>query len=203
MQPPLLLASSSIYRRELLARLKIPFQWKSPEIDETPIIDETPQALTRRLAEQKAHALMSTHADHLIIGSDQVCACDGIIFGKPHTFTRAFEQLRFFSGKTVTFYTGLCLLDTRNTTSQIVCEHYNLEFRELTDTEIAHYLAQEEPYQCAGSIKSEGLGIMLIQAFLGEDPTSLIGLPLIHLIDMLRKAGYDLTSPSQANNCEK
>lgn len=191
--PSLLLASSSRYRRELLQRLNLPFECASPDIDENPIKEESARELVCRLAEQKARALADRHPNHLIIGSDQVAAlADGRMLGKPHDFERAFEQLRAASGSSVTFHTGLCLLDTRNGCAEVDCIPFTVHFRQLEDDEIRRYLQAEQPYDCAGSFKSEGLGVSLFQATEGPDATALVGLPLIRLCGMLRRHGISI-----------
>ena len=191
--PSLLLASSSPYRRELLQRLQLDFQCASPDIDESALEHESAEHLVRRLAELKARALAASHPDHLIIGSDQVAAlADGRILGKPHDFERACAQLRAASGSSVTFHTGLCLLDSRSGETQIDCIPFTVHFRALSDAEIHRYLLAEQPYDCAGSFKSEGLGVTLFRATEGSDATSLIGLPLIRLCAMLRQHGISL-----------
>jgi len=186
----LVLASSSPYRRELLARLRIPFEVVLPEVDETPRAGETPQALVERLAIEKAQAVAASVADALVIGSDQVAVYNGSIVGKPHGHERAVEQLRMASGRTVTLYTGLALVNTA--TGHVQCEviPYRVTFRALTDELIESYLRKEKPYSCAGSVKSEGLGIALLERFEGDDPNTLIGLPLIRLVRMLEAEGF-------------
>lgn len=187
---PLLLASSSPYRRALLERLHLPFGCQSPDIDESALPGEPPEHLVRRLAEAKARALAERHDRHLIIGSDQVAALpDGRILGKPHDFERAREQLRAASGSSVTFHTGLCLLNAQSGKAQVDCIPFTVHFRELDDARIERYLQLEQPYDCAGSFKSEGLGISLFRETCGSDATSLIGLPLIRLVDMLLAEG--------------
>jgi MAF protein len=189
---PLILASSSPYRREVLSRLGIEFSSVSPEIDESSLDNEGPEALVRRLAENKARAVASTHPKALIIGSDQVATLEDRVLGKPGNHERAVEQLTLASGKRVTFHTGLCLLNSENGKLQISCEPYHVEFRELTAEEIDHYLRKEQPYNCAGAFKSEGLGVCLFKRMEGDDPASLIGLPLIQLVNMLRNEGLDV-----------
>ena len=187
---PLVLASSSAYRRALLERLHLPFVCQAPHIDETALPSENAERLVRRLAEQKARALAAHFPDHLIVGSDQVAAlADGSLLGKPHDFARAREQLRAASGSSVTFYTGLCLYNSRNQRIQVDCVPFTVHFRELDDARIERYLRTEQPYDCAGSFKSEGLGISLFRSTTGEDATSLVGLPLIRLVDMLLAEG--------------
>lgn len=188
---PLVLASSSPWRRELLERLGLPFSWASPDIDETHRRDETPTSLVQRLSLTKAEALAHAYSRHLIIGSDQVALFDDQILGKPHTQERACAQLRAFSGQRVRFVTGLALLDTAEHRHWVGYQHYDVVFRRLTDTEISTYVAREQPLQCAGSFRMEGLGITLFERLEGDDPNSLIGLPLILLCRWLREAGAD------------
>ncbi|MCK9237589.1 MAG: Maf family nucleotide pyrophosphatase [Thiopseudomonas sp.] len=186
---PLVLASSSVYRRELLQRLQLPFTCCSPNIDERPLADETPEVLVQRLAVAKARALRAQFLQHLIIGSDQVAVLDGQILGKPGTAAAATAQLTAASGRSVTFYTGLCLLDSASGTIQVDCVPFTVHFRTLSPEQISRYIEREQPLDCAGSFKSEDLGISLFRATEGEDATSLIGLPLIRLCDMLSQAG--------------
>lgn len=186
---PLVLASSSPYRRELLARLRHPFSWAAPAIDETPYTGESAEALVRRLAEAKARALSKQYPAHLIIGSDQVATLDEQILGKPHNFNRARNQLLAASGSSVTFITGLALLDSSSGHCQVDAIPFTVHFRQLSEAQIQRYLEAEQPYDCAGSFKAEGLGISLFRATEGEDNTSLIGLPLIRLVSMLSNAG--------------
>ncbi len=188
----LLLASSSPYRRELLSRLRLTFDCCAPQIDETAHPCELPEHLVRRLASEKAQALTATHQDHLIIGSDQVAVLEQCILGKPHTFERAKQQLRACSGKSVSFLTGLALLDSRSGAIQVDCTPFTVHFRELNDQRIERYLQAEQPFDCAGSFKAEGLGVSLFRATEGPDATSLIGLPLIRLVDMLNNAGIEV-----------
>ena len=190
--PPLILASSSPYRRELLARLQLPFDCQAPNIDESRQPNEPADALVRRLAEAKARALSPQHPHHLIIGSDQVAVLDDHVLGKPHTFERAQQQLRAASGRSVTFLTGLALLNSASGQCQVDCVPFTVHFRTLDDALIQRYLQLEQPYDCAGSFKSEGLGISLFRSTEGSDATSLIGLPLIRLVDMLLNAGIEL-----------
>ena len=187
----IILASTSPYRQALLKKLGIPFLTAAPDIDESPVPNESAQALVTRLSHEKAHALASHYQQHLIIGSDQVCVIEGKIVGKPHTFENAFKQLKAAAGNKVTFYTGLCLLDTATGKFDVQCELFDVYFRQLTDAEITHYLNKETPFQCAGSFKSEGLGIALFERLDGRDPNALIGLPLILLLKMLRKHGVN------------
>jgi len=188
----LLLASSSPYRRELLSRLHLPFHCSAPDIDESAQDDEPAEHLVQRLAEQKAQALAPNHPDHLIIGSDQVAMLGREILGKPHTPERAMEQLKACSGNSVTFLTGLALLDSRSGRLQLDCVPFTVHFRELDESRIERYLRIEKPYDCAGSFKAEGLGISLFRSTSGSDVTSLIGLPLIRLVDMLLQEGVQI-----------
>ena len=189
---PLLLASSSPYRRELLERLRLPFSWASPDIDEQRLPEEPALELVKRLAQEKAHALAASHPDHLIIGSDQVAVLGEQILGKPHTFERACAQLLEASGNHVTFLTGLALLNSQTGYCQVDCIPFTVNMRELNLACIERYLRAEEPYDCAGSFKAEGLGVSLFQSTHGVDATSLIGLPLIRLVDMLQAEGLSL-----------
>lgn len=188
----LVLASSSIYRRELLSRLRLPFTCASPSIDETPLHGEAADSLVRRLATEKAGALTREHPQHLIIGSDQVAVLNGQILGKPHDLPRAREQLQSASGNSVTFLTGLALLNTSSGILQVDCIPFRVHFRQLDEACIERYLAAEQPFDCAGSFKSEGLGVSLFRSTEGEDATSLIGLPLIRLVDMLLAEGVQI-----------
>ena len=189
---PLVLASSSPYRRELLARLRLPFTWSAPQIDESRRPDEPAEALVRRLALEKTQALSTSHPQHLIIGSDQVAVLGQQILGKPHTFERAREQLLAASGNSVTFLTGLTLLNSATGQYQTDCIPFTVHFRHLSDAQVTRYLHAEEPFDCAGSFKAEGLGASLFRSTEGSDANSLIGLPLIRLIDMLHACGMDI-----------
>ena len=189
---PLLLASSSVYRRELLGRLHLPFICSSPDIDESHRANESALELVKRLAEEKARALAAAHPGHLIIGSDQVAALDGRIIGKPHTFDKAREQLQAASGSRVTFLTGLALLNSQTGACQIDYVPFTVHMRPLDPARIERYLHAEQPYDCAGSFKAEGLGVSLFQSTAGSDATSLIGLPLIRLVDMLLTEGVEV-----------
>ncbi|MNZ27282.1 Maf-like protein YceF [compost metagenome] len=182
---PLILASSSPYRRELLQRLRLPFTCASPDIDESPLPGESAEQLVRRLAEAKARALACHYPEHLIIGSDQAAVQGPTILGKPHHLERAVEQLRAASGSSVSFLTSLALLNTRTGHCQTDCIPFTVHFRELDEARIRRYLEAEQPFDCAGSFKAEGLGVSLFRATEGEDATSLVGLPLIRLVDML------------------
>lgn len=185
----LVLASSSPFRRELLARLMIPFEVDVPDVDESPLPGESPVALVERLAIAKAQAVAARHADALVIGSDQVAIHEGLIVGKPLTHERAVAQLRQASGKTVVLHTGLALVNSASGRVRSEVVPYRVVFRTLTDVQIENYLRKEQPYHCAGSVKSEGLGVALLERFEGEDPATLIGLPLIRLVRMLEAEG--------------
>ncbi|MDG4550863.1 MAG: Maf family protein [Candidatus Contendobacter sp.] len=185
----LVLASTSPFRRELLARLGLPFSTQAPDVDESPWPGEDAPTLTARLAERKARAVARREPAALIIGSDQAAVLDGAIIGKPGNHQEATTQLRRASGRTVIFYTGLCLLDGASDQCWTMVEPFQVVFRSLTAEMIDRYLRRERPYQCAGGFKSEGLGIALFERLEGDDPTSLIGLPLIRLTRMLEAAG--------------
>ncbi|MFC6337353.1 septum formation inhibitor Maf [Pseudomonas sp. CCM 7891] len=189
---PLLLASSSVYRRELLNRLHLPFICSSPDIDESQRPGEPAVALVKRLAEEKARALANSHPGHLIIGSDQVAALDGQIIGKPHSFEKAREQLLAASGKRISFLTGLALLNSETGHCQVDCIPFTVQMRVLDAERIERYLHIEQPYDCAGSFKAEGLGVSLFESTEGPDATSLVGLPLIRLVDMLLTEGAQI-----------
>lgn len=190
----LILGSSSPFRKELLARLAIPFITKPPDIDESSRDNETPQQLVERLAISKAEAIVKTHPQALIIGSDQVAVINDNILSKPGTREKACEQLSQASGQCVTFYTGLCLLNAQNNQYQVDVVPYSVTFRELTQAQIEAYVEMEKPLNCAGSFKSEGLGVALFEKMEGDDPTALIGLPLIRLVSMLNNAGVEVLS---------
>ncbi len=195
---PIILASSSPYRRELLNKLQLPFDSESPDINETRKDLESPTELVRRLALEKAQAVAKAHPQALIIGSDQVAVLGDKVMTKPYTHENAVAQLQASSGQTVTFLTSLCLLNSHTGQHQLAISPYSVEFLELSKDQIENYLKMEQPYQCAGSFKSEGLGISLFKRFEGEDPNSLIGLPLIQLIEMFRKEGIEpLSAKSQ------
>jgi septum formation protein len=185
----LVLASSSPYRAELLTRLGLPFECRSPDVDETPAPGEAPEAQVRRLALDKARAVAARHPHALVIGSDQVAVCGDEVLGKPGSAARAREQLTRLSGRSVTFLTSLCLLDAPGVTHQLAVVPTRVRFRRLGAAEIGNYVDRERPLDCAGAFKSEGLGIALFEAIEGRDPTALIGLPLIELCRMLRHAG--------------
>ncbi len=185
----LVLASSSPYRAQLLARLGLRFEAVAPHIDESSLQDESPRATAERLAAAKAAALAERFPDALVIGSDQVAVLEGEIMGKPGTHANAVRQLTQASGKEMVFYTALCLLDTRSNARQLATAVNRVKFRPLDPQQIDSYLQRERPYDCAGSAKSEALGIALIEYIRGDDPNALIGLPLIELTTMLRNQG--------------
>ncbi len=183
----IVLGSSSPFRKALLEKLDLSFDCDSPDIDETPLKDERPKDMVARLAKEKADAIAQRHPQSVIIASDQCATLDGKIIGKPGNHEAAVAQLLAASGRTVTFYTSLCVLNAGTNNYQEVVEPYYVYFRDLTETQIENYLKKEEPYNCAGSFKSEGLGISLFDRLEGNDPNTLIGLPLIQLIKMLEK----------------
>jgi len=185
----LVLASTSPFRRQLLERLGVPFETLSPEVDETPRDGERAEALVVRLAEAKARAGAEAWPDALIIGSDQVAVCGDDVLGKPGDHATACAQLGRLSGRRVTFHTGLCLFDARSGQPRVDLVSYHVSFRRLDPQQIDRYLKHDRPYNCAGSFKSEGLGISLFESMQGEDPNALIGLPLIRLVSWLNDAG--------------
>ena len=192
----LILGSTSQYRRELLARLRLPFETRAPQVDESPLPGEAPGKLALRLAAAKARAVAARYAASpagaLVIGSDQVAHCDGQIMGKPGNYERAVQQLRAMRGKTTIFDTALCLIDVHSGREQLKLVPTRVRLRDLSDAEIDAYLRAEEPYDCAGSAKSEGLGIALMESMEGDDPNALVGLPLIALCAMLRAEGVQI-----------
>ena len=189
MPPPLILASTSRYRRELLQRLRLPFEVLSPEVDETPQPGEAPAALALRLALAKARAVQARRPEAVVIGSDQVADLDGEPVGKPHTHERAVAQLTRLSSRSVVFQTGVAVVAPGF--EQALLAPVRVRFRALAPAEIEHYLRTEQPYDCAGSAKSETLGIALLEAIESDDPTALVGLPLIRTCALLRAAGID------------
>lgn len=189
---PLILGSSSPYRSELLAKLQLPFTTASPNIDESPLMGESPAQLVLRLAENKARKVAESNLSALVIGADQLAVLEGEVLGKPGTIDNAVRQLQAASGKTVTFLTGLALYNAANQQMQSVVEPFEVNFRHLTAAQIRRYVDMEQPLDCAGSFKSEGLGISLFNELRGSDPNSLIGLPLIRLIDMLAVQGVEV-----------
>jgi MAF protein len=186
----LVLASTSPFRKAILEKLGVSFDTASPEVDESQLAGETPQQLVQRLAEAKARAVAKQFPDALIIGSDQVAVIDDHILGKPGSHDQAVAQLRQASGKTVTFHTGLCLYNSRSDHARCEVVPFRVHFRQLDDSQIENYLKKEQPYNCAGSFKSEALGIALFDKLEGDDPNTLIGLPLINLIRMLEQEGF-------------
>ncbi|MDO8826565.1 nucleoside triphosphate pyrophosphatase [Methylophaga sp.] len=188
----IILGSSSPFRAELLAKLHLNFTTASPDIDESPQNEEKPEQLVKRLAEAKARKIAEQHPDSLIIGSDQVAVLNGHIMGKPGNHAKATEQLSAASGNKVTFMTGLALYNAATGNMQSLVDYFEVIFRPLSAAQIDFYLQTEQPYQCAGSFKSEGFGISLFQELRGQDPNSLIGLPLIRLIELLANEGIDV-----------
>ena len=191
---PLILGSTSRYRHELLSRLRWPFEVVAPEVDETPLAGEAPKDLATRLALAKARAVAAQFPQALVIGSDQVADLQGQPLGKPGTHERARAQLRQMSGQTVVFQTALAVVCQASGFEQVDLAPVQVQFRDLSDAEIEHYLLTEQPYDCAGSAKSEGLGIALLERIDNDDPTALIGLPLIRTCRLLRAAGLHLLS---------
>ena len=195
-RPLLILGSTSVYRRELLARLRLPFEVHAPDVDETPLPGEVPAALAQRLALAKAHAVSRLHPDAVVIGSDQVADLDGQPIGKPGTHERAVAQLRDMSGRCVVFQTAVAVVCAGSAYVGTALVPVKVRFRALSDEEIQCYLRAEQPYDCAGSAKSEALGIALLESVASDDPTALVGLPLIRTCALLRAAGIDpLSAP--------
>lgn len=190
-RPPLILASTSRYRRELLARLHLPFEVQAPDVDETPQSGEAPAALALRLALAKAQAVARLHPTAVVIGSDQVADLDGTPIGKPGSHERAVEQLRAMRGRNVVFQTAVSVVQVSSGFAQTLLAPVTVHFRALSDAEIEFYLRTEQPYECAGSAKCETLGIALLERIESDDPTALIGLPLIRTSALLRAAGID------------
>jgi MAF protein len=188
----LILASTSPFRKTLLEKLNLLFDCAKPNIDETPLAGETAIELVERLAVEKAKAVASEFPNALIIGSDQVALSEGNILGKPHNFENGLKQLMSFSGKAVEFHTGLCVFDSSTGNSLSLVELFTVHFKILSIQEITAYLNAEQPYNCAGSFKSEGLGICLFEKLEGNDPNTLIGLPLIRLVSLLKQQGLDV-----------
>ncbi len=185
----IVLASTSPFRRAILEKLGLPFDTLSPETDEIRLDGESPEQLVQRLAAAKAKAVAGSCDDALIIGSDQVAVINGEILGKPGSHEKAVSQLKKASGKTVRFFTGLCLLNSTTGNCQVEVVPFDVVFRKLSDTQIENYLEKEKPYNCAGSFKSEALGICLFEKLQGDDPNTLMGLPLIRLVRMLEQEG--------------
>ena len=195
----LILGSTSIYRRELLSRLHIPFEVAAPDVDETPLPGEAPSVLAKRLALAKANAVAAKFPNAVVIGSDQVADLNGQGLGKPGTHDKAVTQLRLMRGQTVVFQTAVAVVCLATGFEQYSLAAVRVKFRDLTDYEIENYLQLEKPYDCAGSAKSEGLGIALLDAIDSDDPTALIGLPLIRTCQMIRAAGIELLSTKAAS----
>lgn len=191
-QPHIVLASSSPYRRQLLERLGLSFTVVRPNIDERPQPNETPPAMVERLAVRKAQAVCDECPNALVIGADQAAEHDGKIVGKPHDHAQAVQQLRAASGSVVTLYTGVALVNSETSHVQSAVVPFRVAFRPLTDQQIENYLRHEQPYDCTGAVKAEGLGIALLERMEGDDPSALIGLPLIRLVQMLEKEGISV-----------
>jgi len=189
---PLILASTSPFRKNVLNRLGITFNTFAPGIDETPLAQESPEALVTRLAELKARSAQTIYPNALIIGSDQVAVIGSTILGKPGNHERAVQQLTMASGQQVDFLTGLCLFNAKTNQVQVDNIRFSVIFRQLTHSQIENYLQQDKPYNCSGSFKSEGLGIILLEKMVGNDPTAIIGLPLIRLARMLEAEGLTI-----------
>ncbi|EHV5549102.1 septum formation inhibitor Maf [Vibrio vulnificus] len=187
----LVLASTSPFRQQLLEKLAIPFSTLSPNCDETPLEGESPQQLVLRLAESKAQSCQINQPS-LVIGSDQVCVIDGNIVGKPHSRQNAIAQLTAQSGQSIVFYTGLAVYNSETEETRSCIDEFKVHFRPLTQTQIERYVDKEQPFYCAGSFKSEGLGIALFEKLEGKDPNTLVGLPLIDLIDLLAQQGMHI-----------
>ena len=190
-RPRLVLGSTSPYRRELLQRLRLPFDSDSPRVDETPRPDEAPAALALRLALEKAHEVASRHPGAVVIGADQVADLAGRAIGKPGNHARAVAQLQALRGQRVVFHTAVAVVRSDTGFAQALLAPVTVQFRDLSDAEIEHYLRLEQPYDCAGSAKCETLGIALLEAIESDDPTALVGLPLIRTCALLRQAGIE------------
>ena len=195
MTQTLVLASTSPFRREILQKLQVPFECAAPNLDETRLPNESPFDMVQRLSIAKARKVAENFPNSLIIGSDQCAVLGEQVLGKPHTHDKATQQLRDSSGQTVRFLTGLCLFDSLEQSYQVDVVPFDVEFRVLSAQEIENYLQREQPYNCAGSFKSEGLGITLFKRLIGDDPNTLIGLPLIRLCEMLRHKGFMIPAP--------
>lgn len=193
--PPLILASTSRYRQELLSRLRLPFEVLAPEVDEAALPGETPAALAARLALEKARAVAARRPDAVVIGSDQVADLDGEALGKPGTHERAVQQLKRMRGRKLLFHTALAVVRAATGFERALTNSVAVSFRDLDDAEIEHYLRTEQPYDCAGSAKCETLGIALLTRIESDDPTALVGLPLIATCELLRQAGIDPLRP--------
>lgn len=192
MPPQLILASTSPYRKALLAQLGLPFTTARPDVDETPQTGEKVGDLVRRLGEAKARAVAGRFPGAIVIGSDQAAVLDGALLGKPGTHEQAVDQLSRASGRSVVFYTSLCVLNTATDRCQVEVVAYEVFFRQLSCAQIERYLRREQPYDCAGAFKAEGLGIALFEKQVGDDPTALIGLPLMRLVTLLSREGIEV-----------
>ncbi len=195
--PQIVLASTSPYRRELLARLGLEFLVAAPSVDESRYPQEMPRGLVLRLAEAKARAVAEAYPEALVIGADQVACLGSLVLGKPRGRDGAVAQLEQSAGRAVELLTGLCLIDGRQGSFQVHCESFRVHFRRLTRAQIEAYVDREQPFNCAGSFKSEGLGIALFERLEGDDPTAVVGLPLIQLTRMLGIAGVDVLNPAR------
>lgn len=198
MKHSLILASSSPFRQSLLKKFNLPFDTFSPNVDESPLADELPASLVARLSELKAREAINHFNQGLVIGSDQVAVFDQQVLGKPHTKENAIKQLSLFSAQTVTFLTGLCVFDIASNRTKTIIEPFNVTFKKLSNADISAYCDAEQPYNCAGSFKSEGLGICLFEKLSGDDPNSLIGLPLIKLCQLLKEFNVNVLAAQQA-----
>ena len=190
--PRIILGSTSIFRKQLLEKLNLPFDQLAPDIDETPLKDETPKEMVARLSKQKAEVIAKQSPNSIVIGSDQTAVFNNLPIGKPHTFDKAVEQLTLFSGQTITFYTGLSVINTATQQTYEAMDITKVHFRELSTESIKNYIEIEQPLKCAGSFKSEGLGITLFNEIESKDPNALIGLPLIELTTIFQKMGFTL-----------
>jgi septum formation protein len=188
----LVLASSSPFRKSVLSRLNLPFEIFTPEIDEKPFVNESPTELVLRLSDEKARTAQATYPKALVIGSDQVAVVGDKILGKSGNHEQAVKQLQLMNGKQVDFITGLCVLNTETELAEVDALVFSVQFRQLTESKIENYLRQDTPYHCSGSFKSEGLGIVLLEKMMGNDPTTVMGLPLIRLVQMLENQGINI-----------
>ncbi|HET9668022.1 MAG TPA: Maf family nucleotide pyrophosphatase [Casimicrobiaceae bacterium] len=196
---PIVLGSTSRYRKALLARLRVPFETAAPNVDESPLDGEAPAATCERLALAKARDVAARYEHALVIGSDQVANADGVAIGKPGGREEAIAQLARLSGRAIVFHTGVALVDAASGRSHVARIDVTTRFRTLSPTTIEAYVDRERPFDCAGSIKSEGLGIALVEAIVNADPTALIGLPLIAVVDLLRREGFDVVTHAVRN----
>ena len=196
----IILASTSVYRAALLNKLSVPFTCQAPQVDESALAGESIQQQVKRLAELKAQAVANNLTEGYVIGSDQLASCNNLILGKPGNYQNAYTQLTQLSGQTVEFHTGLCLINAANGQQQSIVECFEVEFKNLTSKQIQRYLELEQPFDCAGSFKSEGLGIALFKQLNGRDPNTLVGLPLIALTELFANWQLDLFDYMQDNN---